>query len=286
MLELTNPAVARSLLTRHGLRPQKGLGQNFIVNPTVCPRMAEAAGAGPGVGILEIGPGIGTLTAQLAARCERVVAVELDRGLLAVLEETMEPFSNVEVVSGDILKLDLSSLMERFGNLPVAVCANLPYYVTTPILMRLLESGLPFVSITVMVQKEMAQRICAPLPSRQAGAVTAAIAWRSEPELLFTVSRGSFLPPPKVDSAVVRLGLRSAPPFPVREEAALFRVIRGAFSQRRKTLLNCLSSALGLPKPELAALLEAAQVDPGARAEQLDLAAFARIADQVADRLA
>jgi len=281
MADLSNPAVVRALLARHRLHLKKGLGQNFLINPGVCPRMAEAAGAGPGVGALEIGPGIGVLTTELARRCDKVVAVELDQSLAPALEETLKDYSNVEIVWGDFLKLDLKELLAKFGDLPVIVCANLPYYITTPILMRLLESRLPLESVTVLLQKETAQRICAELPSRQAGAITAAIAWYTKPELLFTVSKGSFLPPPKVDSAVVRLTLRKEPPVPVKDEAMLFRVMRGAFAQRRKTMLNGLSAALNLPKDQMAALLEQAQVDPGARAEQLDLAAFARISDRL-----
>lgn len=281
MADLSNPAVVRALLARHQLRLKKGLGQNFLVNPGVCPRMAQAAGAGPEVGALEIGPGIGVLTTQLAERCQKVVAVELDQSLAPALEETLQDFSNVEIVWGDFLKLDLEALLGKFGDLPVIVCANLPYYITTPILMRLLESHLPLQSITVLLQKETAQRICATLPSRQAGAITAAIAWYSQPELLFTVSKGSFLPAPKVDSAVVRLTLRREPPVLVEDEVMLFRVIRGAFAQRRKTLLNGLSAALELSKEELTPLLVQAEVDPGARAEQLDLEAFARIANRL-----
>jgi len=281
MADLSNPAVVRALLARHRLHLKKGLGQNFLINPGVCPRMAEAAGAGPGVGALEIGPGIGVLTTELAQRCDKVVAVELDQSLAPALEETLKDYSNVEIVWGDFLKLNLEELLSKFGDMPVIVCANLPYYITTPILMRLLESRLPLESVTVLLQKETAQRICAELPSRQAGAITAAIAWYTKPELLFVVSKGSFLPPPKVDSAVVRLTLRKEPPVPVKDEAMLFRVMRGAFAQRRKTMLNGLSAALNLPKEQMAALLEQAQVDPGARAEQLDLAAFARISDQL-----
>lgn len=272
----------RDLLARHGLRPNKALGQNFLVNPSVCPRMAELGGAGPGVGALEIGPGVGVLTEQLALRCDKVVAVELDGGLLPVLAETLQGRGNVELVHGDVLKLDLPALLaERFGALPVVVCANLPYYITTPILMALLEKKLPLRSITVMMQKETARRICAPVPSREAGAVTAAVRWRSEPELLFAVSAGSFYPPPDVDSAVVRLTPRAEPPAAVCDEALFFRVIRGAFSQRRKTLLNSLSSALGRDKASLSELLRAAEVDPGARAEALTLEAFARIANML-----
>ena len=280
MPDLYSPGVIRALLERYGLRTQKSLGQNFIINPGVCPRIAELGGARPGVGALEIGPGIGVLTAQLARRCDKVAAVELDKGLLPLLGETLGEFSNVNIIHGDVLGLDLPALLrDEFGDTPVIVCANLPYYITTPIIMRLLESKLPLESITVMVQKETARRFCAPLPSRQAGAVTVSIAWYADCQYLFDVGKGSFLPAPKVDSAVIKLVPHRQAPFDVIDETILFKAIRGAFSQRRKTLLNCLSSAFSLPKAEMSAILAAAGIDPASRAEQLDLAAFVRIAN-------
>jgi len=285
VVELYNPSAVRALLSQYGLRPQKALGQNFIVNPTVCPRIAEGGGARPGVGALEIGPGVGVLTRELAKRCEKVVAIELDRGLLPLLGETLGEFANAEVVHGDVLKLDLPSLVrERFGDMPVVVCANLPYYITTPVLMGLLESGIAFESITVMVQKETARRFCAPLPSREAGAVTMAIAYRAACRILFEVSRGCFLPPPNVDSAVIKLTPHQKPPVDVIDQAMLFAVIRAAFSQRRKTLLNCISSAFNLPKAEVSELLTGVQVASTARGEQLDLADIARIADTLTQK--
>jgi len=284
MPDLYNPSVVRSLMDRYELRAQKALGQNFIVNPGICPRIAQKSGARPGVGALEIGPGMGVLTTELAKRCDKVVAIELDKGLLPLLEETLSDFSNINVIHGDVLKVDLPSLLrEQFAGMPVIVCANLPYYITTPVLMRLLECGALFESITVMVQKETARRFCAPLPSREAGAVTVAIAWRAAARVLFDVSRGSFLPAPGVDSSVIKLAPHSQAPFAVRDEDVLFRVIRGAFSQRRKTLLNCLSGAFSIPKPEMSGKLDAAGVNASARAEGLDLAAFARIADVLTD---
>lgn len=280
MYDLCNPAVVKDLMRRHGVRFSKGLGQNFLINPTVCPKLAELGGARPGVGALEIGPGAGVLTVELAARCDRVVAVELDGRLLPVLEETTAGFSNVRILHADILGVDLPALLaEQFGGMPVVVCANLPYYVTSPILMALLEARLPAESYTLMVQKEMARRIAAPLPSRQAGALTAAVAYYTEPRILFGVAAGSFLPRPKVDSAVIRLEAREYPPVAVRDEGLLFRVIRGAFAQRRKTLLNALSAAFGADKAKVRELLEAAGVDPGARAEQLSMEQFGAAAD-------
>ena len=280
MAELYNPGTVRALLKQYGLRTQKALGQNFIINPAVCPRIAQEGGARPGVGALEIGPGVGVLTRELAKRCDKVVAIELDKGLLPLLGETLGEFSNAEIVHGDAQKLDLSSLVrEKFGEMPLVVCANLPYYITTPVLMRLLESGISFESITVMVQKETARRFCAPLPSREAGAVTMSIAYRADCRVLFEVSRGCFLPAPNVDSAVIKLAPHPQSPVDVADECMLLAVIRAAFSQRRKTLLNCLSSAFTLPKAKVAELLHGVQVAADARGEQLDLAAIARIAN-------
>jgi 16S rRNA (adenine1518-N6/adenine1519-N6)-dimethyltransferase len=276
---LTDIGYIRDLLERHGFRFSKKLGQNFLINPSVCPRMAEACGATAESGVLEIGPGIGVLTRELAQRAERVVAVELDDRLPPVLAETLAGQDNVEIVQGDCMKIDLHRLIaERFGDRPVSVCANLPYYITSPIIMNLLESRLPVTSITVMVQKEAAQRLCAKVGTREAGAVTLAVQYYAEAETLFTVSRGSFLPAPNVDSAVIRLTVRQTPPCAVRDEKVMFRLIRAGFGQRRKTLLNSLTTA-GYSKDTLAAAFVTADIPATARAEQLSLAQFAALAD-------
>lgn len=281
-MQLTNPAVIRSVMTKHGVQFSKKLGQNFIINPGICPRIAEEGGAGPGIGALEIGPGIGVLTAELARRCDKVVAVELDKRLLPVLAETLAEFDNVEIVSADVLELDLHALIaEKFAGMEVVVCANLPYYVTSPIVMKLLEDRLPLRSITVMIQKEAARRICAPLPSRQAGALTAAVRYYAEPQVLFDVSPGSFMPAPDVTSSVIRLDLRKTPTVDVENEAMLFRVIKAAFAQRRKTLLNALGAGFAIDKASIAAGIEAAGVSSSARAEQLSLDDFAAIANEI-----
>lgn len=276
---LTDISHIRDLLERHGFHFSKKLGQNFLVNPSVCPRMAEACGANADSGVLEIGPGIGVLTRELAARAGKVVAIELDDRLPPVLAETLAEQDNVEIVSGDCLKIDLARLIaEKFGDRSVAVCANLPYYITSPIIMRLLESRLPVTNITVMVQKEAAQRLCAKPGTREAGAVTLAVQYYAEAETLFSVSRGSFLPAPNVDSAVIRLTVRQTPPCKARDEALMFRVIRAGFGQRRKTLLNSLGT-LGYSKDVLTAAMAAAGVPPTARAEQLTLEQFAALAN-------
>ena len=276
---LTDVGYIRQLLERHGFSFSKKLGQNFLINPSVCPRMAEACGAAEDTGVLEIGPGIGVLTRELALRAGRVVAVELDDRLPPVLAETLADRDNVRVVQGDCMKLDLHALIrEAFGDRPVAVCANLPYYITSPIIMNLLESRLPVENITVMVQKEAAQRLCAAPGTRQAGAVTLAVAYYAEAETLFTVSRGSFMPAPNVDSAVIRLTVRKQPPCAVKDEKVMFRLIRAGFGQRRKTLLNSLTGA-GYSKETLSAAFTTAGLAPTARAEQLTLTDFAALAD-------
>lgn len=282
---LTNRAVIRQVMEKHSFTFSKALGQNFIVNPSVCPRIAEEGGAAPGVGVIEIGAGIGVLTAELARRADKVVCIEIDSRLLPILAETLGEFQNVTIRNEDVMKADLPAIIAKdFPGMEVVVCANLPYYITSPILMSLLEQQLPIRSITVMVQREAARRICAPPGSRESGAISAAVRYYSEPRILFPVSRGSFLPAPEVDSSVIRLDVLSAPAVQVKSQETFFAVVRGAFSQRRKTILNTLSAALGLTKEELRPLLEAAGVSPGVRAEELTLPQFAAISDQLSGR--
>ncbi len=280
-MKLTDISTVRDVLTRHGFSFSKSLGQNFLINPSVCPRMADACHPDLEDGsfaVLEIGPGLGVLTRELSRVAARVISVELDERLLPVLEETLADCSNVTVVHGDILKLDVAALLATYAaGLPVVVCANLPYYITSPILMGLLESRLPFRCITVLVQKEAAERLCATPGTRACGAVTLAVQYYAEAEILFSVSRGSFLPAPNVDSSVIRLPLRHAPPCEVENEALFFRLVRAAFGQRRKTLANSLGSA-GYDKATLQAALQRAGISPTARAEQLTLPQFAALA--------
>ena len=282
MQRLSDIGTIKEILNKYGFSFSKALGQNFLVNPSVCPRMAEYGGAAKGVGVIEVGPGIGVLTYELAQRAEKVVAIELDKRLLPVLEETLAEFDNVRVVNDDILKIDLHKLIEdEFKSLDVVVCANLPYYITSPVIMKLLEDRLPVKSITVMVQKEAADRLCAPLGTRQTGAVTAAVNYYAKAEMLFKVSAGSFMPPPKVDSAVIKLTLHDKPTVNVESEEMLVRVIKASFAQRRKTMLNTLSATMGISKPELAIILEKAGVSQTARAEQLQLSDFASVANEL-----
>ncbi|HIV88055.1 MAG TPA: 16S rRNA (adenine(1518)-N(6)/adenine(1519)-N(6))-dimethyltransferase RsmA [Candidatus Pygmaiobacter gallistercoris] len=282
MPNLTDLATVRELCRRHGFALSKGFGQNFIINPTVCPRMVEAAGIDRGFGVLEIGPGIGVLTKEAALRAAKVVAVEVDQRLPALLAETLAEFDNVKIVLADVLKTDLAALIQQeFAGLRVAVIANLPYYITSPILMKLLEERLPVESITVMVQREAAQRICAAPGSRQVGAISLAVQYYAEARTLFTVSPGSFTPPPKVTSAVIQLRPRTDPPVRPASEQRMFAVIRAAFSQRRKTAVNAISSGLSLPKPQVAAAVAALGRGELVRPEQLTLADFAALADQL-----
>ncbi len=282
MKRLSDIGTIKDILSRHGFSFSKGLGQNFLVNPSVCPRMAELSGAGEGVGVIEIGPGIGVLTQELCALADKVVAVEIDKRLIPVLRETLGEFDNLKVINDDVLKLDLNKLIEdEFQGMRVVVCANLPYYITSPVIMKLLEDKLPIDYITVMVQKEAAQRICAEVGSRECGAVTAAVNFYSKPEMLFSVSAGSFMPAPKVDSAVMRLNVYKQPPVELEDDKKFFTVVKAAFAQRRKTVLNSISSSLGLEKQYVNELLLECEINPQSRAEKLKLEDFAEIARRI-----
>lgn len=281
MENLSNIGVIKDILFRHGFTFSKKLGQNFLVNPSVCPKIAELGNAMPGYGILEIGPGIGVLTNELAKRADKVVAVEIDKRLIPVLDETLSEYANVKVINSDILELDLRGLIaEEFSGLKVAVCANLPYYITSPILMRLLESRLPISSITAMVQKEAGVRLCAPLGTREAGAVTVAVNYFSEAKILFDVSRGSFMPSPNVDSCVVRFDIRDKTPKTLDEEF-FFRVVRGMFSQRRKTLVNCVSGSLGIDKQTVSTAVERSGLNQSVRPESLNMQQMISFSDSL-----
>ncbi len=282
MENLTNLGTIREIMDRFGFTFSKSLGQNFIVNPSVCPRIAELGGVGPETGVLEIGAGFGVLTNELAARAKKVAVVELDSRLLPVLDYTLSEYDNVVIRNQDILKTDLPALLaQEFPGMEVVVCANLPYYITSPILMTLLESRLPIKTITVMVQKEAGERLCASMPSRACGAVTAAVRYYSEPRVLFPVSRGSFYPAPNVDSMVVRLDVRDKLPLEGEEERRLFRVVRAAFGQRRKTLCNTLSQGLGISKETAAAAIAAVDLKAAARPEELSLEQFIALSRQL-----
>lgn len=270
MLELTDIGTIKALLARHGFHFSKALGQNFIVNPSVCPRMADESGIDSESGAIEIGAGIGVLTAELAKRAKKVVCIELDSKLLPILDETLADFDNIEIINADVLKTDLAALIEeKFGGMPVYVCANLPYYITSPVIMTLLESRLPLKAVTVMVQREAAQRLCAPVGSRLSGAVTVAVDYYAEARKLFDVSAGSFMPAPKVDSSVIRLDIREKPGIEVSDEKLFFSMVHAAFSQRRKTASNSISSGTGIPKAVVAEAIERCGFPPSVRAESM-----------------
>ncbi len=285
MCKLSDISTVKQILAKYGFRFSKALGQNFLINPTVSPKMAELCGAGrENTGVLEIGPGIGVLTCELTKRAQKVVAVELDRRLIPILHENLSGFNNIKIINDDIMKVALKKLLKtEFSGMNVVVCANLPYYITSPVLMRLLEEKLEISAITVMVQKEVAQRLCAGAENRKTGSISLAVNYYSEPELLFSVKKGSFMPEPKVDSAVVRLNVRKNPPCNVLSEELFFKVIKMAFLQRRKTVINALTGgdAMEVSKPELVEIFERLDILPTKRAENLSIKQFADLANEL-----
>lgn len=277
-MNLSDPNTVHRILSEAGFSFKKSLGQNFLIDPTVCPRMAEEAASRGETVALEIGPGIGVLTVELAEVFETVIAVELDERLRPVLAKTLAGHDHVEVVWGDALTMDLAALLrEKAAGRKVAVCANLPYYITSPLLMHLLESNLPVESLTVMVQKEAAERLTAAIGTREAGAVTVAVQYYAEAERLFDVPRESFLPAPQVDSTVIGLTLRKQPPFACPDETVFFAFVKAAFGQRRKTLVNSLSSLGGYAKENILWALERAELPAAVRAEALSMEQLAAL---------
>ena len=278
-MNLCDYETIRALLGRHGFHFSKSMGQNFLINPQIPAQIADASQADGHCGVLEIGPGIGPLTAELAQRAGKVVSVELDRSLLPVLAETMASYPNVEIVSGDVMKMDLAALAaEKFQGLTPIVCANLPYNITTPVLEKLVQTPC-FQSITVMIQREVARRLCAPQGSSDGGSFSRFLQYHMDAELLFDVAPDRFLPAPKVTSAVIRCVRRPGPAVQTADEAFFFKVVRGAFLLRRKTLVNSLASALpDHSKADVQAALERCGLGPNVRGEQLTLADFAALA--------
>ncbi len=281
-MELTNINEINGLLLRHGFKFSKAMGQNFLTARWVPQQIAEEAEIDENTGVLEVGPGIGCLTAELSENAGKVISVELDKRLKPVLEETLEGRENVEVIFGDVLKLDLRQLVnEKFQGLKPAVCANLPYNVTTPLITAFIEAGC-FETVTVMIQREVALRICAQPGTGDYGAFGIFVNYYMEPELLFEVPPTCFIPQPKVTSAVIKLKRRKNPPVKVIDEKLLFKVVRAAFNQRRKTLVNALSSAFGnLTKDEIIKLVENSGVDSKIRGENLSIVSFAKISDEI-----
>lgn len=283
-MNLCDIETIRAVLGRHGFHFSKSLGQNFLTDESVPRRIAEMSGAAECGNAIEVGPGMGCLSAELCRRADKVVAVELDRALMPVLAETLADYDNFEVVHGDVLETDLAALCrEKFGDGKAIACANLPYYITTPAITALLESG-AFKQVTVMVQKEVAQRICSPAGKGDYGAFSVFCQYYAEPELLFDVPASCFIPQPKVTSAVLKLTMRKESVCEIKSEAMFFKVVRAAFAQRRKTLLNALSSGLSqFDKPALAAVIEDCGFAPTVRGETLDIPGFAAIANALTE---
>ena len=278
-MDLCNRRNIEALLARHGFRFSKSMGQNFLIEDWVPRDTAEACGADESIGVLEVGPGIGPLTRELAKRAGKVVSVELDHRLYPVLAETMAGFDNFTLVEGDIMKQDLSALVaEHFDGLRPVLCANLPYNITTPLLTNCVKAGC-FTSITVLIQKEVAQRICARPGSAEYGAFSLLMQYYTVPELLFTVPNTCFVPMPKVTSAVIRCITREKPPVSVRSEAMLWRTVKAGFALRRKTLVNSLQTGFSLSKPELARILNDCGLAADIRGERLALQEYARLSD-------
>ena len=286
-MDLCNIDDIRAVLGRHGFRFSKSLGQNFLTAAWVPARIADSCGVDQTGCALEIGPGMGCLTEQLSQRAGKVCAIELDRALFPVLEETLAHCDNIEIVQGDVLKCDLAAICrEKFGDAPVYACANLPYYITTPAISALLASK-SFQAITIMVQKEVAERICAPAGTSAYSAFSIYIDYYADAEILFDVPRNCFVPQPKVDYAVVRLTPRSTPPVPVCDEKLFFSLVKAAFGQRRKTLANALSSVLGgsLGKEGIVQLITDCGFDARVRGEKLSLADYAALTELAHERL-
>ena len=286
---LTAPSVVAAILKRHGLRPNKSLGQSFLIDRNVLDRIVAAAELAADDTVLEVGAGMGTLTREIAKSARRVLAVELDRGLLAVLAETVGTLQNVTVVPGDVLKLDLVALLRQEGVSTAKVIANLPYYITTPALaafIQLARAAKPMLValIVVLVQKEVAARLAAAPGTDEYGALSVMAQYHAQVELVATVSRNVFLPAPKVDSSIVRLRVRDHPPVDVADERLFFDVVKAAFGQRRKTLANALAGASGLRlgRAEAGALLSRVEIDPSRRGETLSIAEFAVVANALA----
>ena len=283
MYNLTDINTIKRIMSKNGFSFSKALGQNFIIDPDVCPMIVKKSGITDETGVLEIGPGIGVLTQEIAKKAQKVVALELDTRLIPVLEDTLSDFDNVEVINADVMKTDLRKIFEQsFSDCSdICVCANLPYYITSPIIMLLLESRLPVNTITVMVQKEAGVRLCAPVGSRDAGAVSVAVNFYAKSEELFFVPRESFMPAPNVDSEVIKLTVRDEPEFKPTDEKFFFSVVKAAFSQRRKTAANGLSSGLGIPKDKINEALTNTSLAANVRAENLTMEQLYKLSEEL-----
>ena len=286
-MNLCDIKTVRQIMSMFHLTFHKEFGQNFLTDRMVVEDIAEECCFDKDSTILEIGPGIGTLTYELALRHKQVISLEIDRGLIPVLDYTLQEFDNVRIIIEDVMQTDLDALLSpAFASGKVSVCANLPYYITTPILMKLLESGLPFEYVTVMIQAEVADRLCAKAGSKDYGAITAVLAYYGEAEKLFTVPADRFVPAPKVNSTVIRIKLHKQKPYRPKDEATLFRTIKAAFGQRRKTLANALDAGFPeLTREEITSAIAACGHDASIRGERLDIAAFTTLSDLLYEKL-
>lgn len=281
-MDLWNIQNVRYLFSKYNCKFSKSLGQNFLVDPYVCPKMVKMAGINNNIGVIEIGPGIGVLTVEIAKYAKKCVAIEVDEKLLPILSETLNECNNVKIINQDVLKINLHELIKKeFDNMDVIVCANLPYYITSPIIMHLIESKLPIKCITVMVQKEAAERITALPGTRNVGAISIAVRYYCEPSVLFDVPRESFLPAPEVDSAVIKLKVREKPAVEVESEEIFFKIVKAAFSQRRKTIVNSLFNNFNFSKIEIRKLLNKLNIDEKNRAENLSIENFKDISNEI-----
>lgn len=287
--EIATPSRTKEILEKHGFSFKKSLGQNFLTDPNILKKIVAAAGIDSHVNVIEIGPGIGALTEQLAKQANQVLAFEIDQRLLPVLADTLSPYDNVTVVHQDILKADVNAEAQRVfaSDLPVKVVANLPYYITTPIILHLLSSPLPIQEMVIMMQREVAERISAKPGSKTYGSLSIAVQYAMAASVAFIVPKTAFVPQPNVDSAIMKLTRRTKPAVDVHNEAAFFRLTRAAFKQRRKTLWNNLLNEYGKDeqtRARLAAALEKAGIDPKRRGESLSLPEFAELANAMADK--
>lgn len=283
MKNLASPKNTKEIIEKHGFRFSKKLGQNFLIDQNILEKIVDGAEVTKEDGVLEIGPGIGTMTQVLSQKAKKVVAVEIDSSLLPILQDTLWDCENAEVIHGDVLKLPLKEILQnRFKNEKIKVVANLPYYVTTSIVMKLLEEELPIDSITIMIQKEVAQRMNANPGGKDYGALSVAVQFYSQPQLITNVPSSVFMPPPKVDSTVIRLDILKQPKVEVSNRKLFFQVVRAAFGKRRKTLLNALSTGnLGIEKSDIGNILQKVEVDSKRRGETLSLQEFANIANVI-----
>lgn len=281
MKNLAKPEVIKELLRENGFHFSKSLGQNFLTDENVLENIVESA-CPDEKGVLEIGPGFGSLTQRLCQRAKKVVSVEIDSAVIPILEDNLKECENFKLIHGDIMKEDLTALCQReFGDEKIKVCANLPYYITSPVILRLLDPNLPIEDITIMIQKEVAERINAKAGSKDYGVLTLTVGYYASSEIVCIVPPSAFMPPPKVSSAVIKLTLRDKPPVEVKNTDTYFAVIKAAFALRRKTLLNALGSAsLGKSKDEILEILNKADIDPKRRGETLTDEEFARIANK------